>query len=222
MIQLFGHPFSSYTWKALIALWENDTPFAFRRVDDACPDNEANAAELTRHWPLAKFPLLLDGGRPVMEATAIIEHLAVHHPGPVPLIPADPAAAVATRMLDRIFDNHVMTPVQAIVAEHLPHLVPRSDATRVGRAHAALDTIYAWLDGHMGGREWAAADAFTLADCAAGPALFYADWVRPIPHDHLALRAYRARLLARPSIARAIEGARPFRHLFPLGAPDRD
>ena len=138
------------------------------------------------------------------------------------LIPADAAAAREARMLDRIFDNHVMAPVQAVVAEHLPFLTPTPDAARVARAREALDKIYPWLDARLAGRQWAAGDHFTLADCAGAPALFYADWVHEIPASFPAVGAYRARALARPSVARAVDEARPYRSYFPLGAPDRD
>jgi glutathione S-transferase len=217
-LQLFGHPFSSYTMKALIALYENETPFDFRILD---PDHPENAAELARRWPVARFPLLVDGGRTVFETSAIIEHLAVFHPGPVPLIPADPQAAVPIRMLDRVFDNHVMDPMQAIVFDARRPEDAR-DPYGASQARTALDTIYAWLDHALAGRQWAAGDAFTLADAAAAPALFYADWAQPIGEGHTTLKAYRERLLARPSFARCIEEARPYRPFFPLGAPDRD
>jgi glutathione S-transferase len=217
-LQLFGHPFSSYTMKALIALYENETPFDFRILD---PDHPENNDELARRWPLARFPLLVDGGTTVFETSAIIEHLAVFHAGPVPLIPADAKAALPVRMLDRVFDCHVMGPVQTIVFD-----ARRPDDARdpygVARARTALDTIYAWLDEALAGREWSAGDAFTLADAAAAPALFYADWTHPISDKRSTLRAYRARLLARPSFARCVDDARPFRPFFPLGAPDRD
>jgi glutathione S-transferase len=212
--QLFGHPFSSYTWKALIALYEAGTSFEFCSVDGAAhPDNEA---ALRAYWPLGKFPLLVDDGVPVMESSVIVEHVAPR------LIPADTDDAREVRMLDRIFDNHVMTPVQAIVAEHLPHLTPTPDAARIGRAREALDTVYGWLDDRLAGRAWAAGEDFTLADCAGAPSLFYADWVHRIPAACASLTAYRAHVLARPSVARCVEGARPYRHYFPLGAPDRD
>lgn len=217
-LQLFGHPFSSYTMKALIALYENETPFDFRILD---PDHPDNTAELARRWPLAKFPLLLDGATTVFETSAIIEHLAAFHPGPVALIPADAKAAVPVRMLDRVFDSHVMSPMQAVVADALRPEAAR-DPYGVSHARTALDTIYAWLDQLLVGREWAAGDKFTLADAAAAPALFYADWAHPIGQDRTALRAYRTRLLARPSFARCIHEARPYRPYFPLGAPDRD
>ena len=217
-LQLFGHPFSSYTMKALIALYENATPFEFRMLD---PDHPENGAELARHWPIGKFPLLVDGGTIVFETSAIIEHLAAFHAGPVPLIPADAKAAVPVRMLDRVFDNHVMGPMQSIVFDARRPEDAR-DPYGVAQARTALDTIYGWLDNALAGRQWAAGDAFTLADAAAAPALFYADWTHPIREDLATLKAYRARLLARPSFARCIDEARPYRRFFPLGAPDRD
>ena len=213
-LELFGHPFSSYTWKALIALYEAGTPFEFRNIaGDEHPENEA---AFRAHWPVGKFPLLVDDGVPIMESSIIVEHVAPA------LVPADRAAALEVRMLDRLFDNHVMTPTQAIVAEHLPFITETPDEKRMGRARAALDTVYPWLDRRLGGRQWAAGDSFSLADCAGAPALFYADWVQPIPDELHFLRDYRARVLARRSVARAVDEARPYRHLFPLGAPDRD
>lgn len=217
-LQLFAHPFSSYCWKVLIALRENDTPFTFRMLDADHPDN---GAELVRRWPVARFPLLVDGDATIMEATSIIEYLAVHHPGPVPMIPTDPVAALPVRRFDRIFDNHVMTPTQTIVFDALRPEGAR-DAYGVEKARTALDTIYAWLDSALDAGPWAAGKAFSMADCAAAASLFYADWVQPIAPQHERLRAYRARLLARPRIARIVDEARPYRPYFPLGAPERD
>jgi glutathione S-transferase len=217
-LQLFGHPFSSYTMKALIALYENGTPFDFRILD---ADHPENGAELARRWPIARFPLLVDGGTTVFETSAIIEHLAAFHPGSVPLIPADAKAAVPVRMLDRVFDSHVMGPMQAIVFDARRPEDAR-DPFGVAQARTALDTIYAWLDHALAGRQWAAGDAFTLADAAAAPALLYADWVQPIGENRTTLKAYRARLLARPSFARCVDDARPYRPFVPLGAPARD
>jgi glutathione S-transferase len=204
--------------KALIALYENETPFNFRILD---PDHPDNAAELARRWPVGRFPLLVDGGTTVFETSAIIEHLEAFHPGPVTLIPAGAKDAVSVRMLDRVFDSHVMTPVQTIVFDARRPEEAR-DSYGVAQARTALDTIYAWLDQTLAGQQWAAGDAFTLADAAAAPALFYADWVHPIGEERITLKAYRARLLARPSFARCIDDARPYRRFFPLGAPDRD
>lgn len=215
---LYGHPFSSYTQKALIALYENDVPFEFRCIDGEHPQN---AQEWLRNWPLAKFPLLLDGGRSVVETSIIIEHLQLAHPGPIRLLPEDRVAALDVRFLDRFFDLHVMSPVQAAVGGALTGDAGQRDHFRA-RARENLERAYAWLEGHLGDNEWAAGNAFSLADCAAGPALFYADWTHPISEAFPRVRAYRARLLARPSFARAVREARPYRHLFPLGAPDRD
>ena len=218
MIQFFGHPFAAYCWKALIALYENDTPFQFRILD---PEHEENNAEFARLWPIKRFPLLVDHGQVVFEATIVIEYLQHFHPGPVKLIPGDPAQALEVRKLDRVFDNYVATPMTKPVFDTLRPEEAR-DAYGVTEAHAMLDTIYAWLNTQLDGREWAAGKEFSLADCAAAPALFYADWVHPMSDDYPVLKDYRARLLARPSVARVVDEARPYRSFFPLGAPDRD
>lgn len=217
-LALYGHPFSSYTQKVLIALYENSTPFEFRCIG---PDTPEHAAEWLRHWPIAKFPLLLDGGHSVAETSTIVEYLQLVHPGPVRLLPADPLAALEVRFLDRFFDLHVMDPVQVAVNGVLGRAAIQREA---GQASAVdrLERAYAWLEGRLAGRHWAAGDGFGLADCAAAPALFYADWTHRISDAFPVLRGYRARLLARPSFARAVDEARPFRSLFPLGAPDRD
>ena len=215
---LFGHPFSSYTWKALIALYEKALPFEFRVIEGDFPENGQRLAEL---WPLGKFPVLEDGGAAVIESSILIEHLDLHHPGPR-LIPAEPVAALAVRLMDRVFDNHVMSPMQAIVNEHIAFITPVPDQARIERARVALSAIYAWLDARLLETGWVCGDTFTLADCAGAPALFYADWVHPIPDALSRLKAYRTRVLARPSVARAVDEARPYRHYFPLGAPDRD
>jgi glutathione S-transferase len=170
---------------------------------------------------LKRFPVLVDGGRTVLESSVIIEHLSLGYPGPVQLLPADAKAALAVRMMDRFFDNYVMTPTQKIVFDHIREPESR-DPQGVADARAMLDSAYQWLDGRLGESEWACGDAFSLADCAAAPALFYGDWVHEIDGAFSNTRAYRARLLARPSFARAVDEARPYRHFFPPGAPDRD
>ena len=212
---LYAHPFSSYSQKVLIALYENATPFEYRSLEEP----SANA-ELVSLWPLKRFPVLVDQGRTILEATTIIEHLQIHHPGAVRLIP-DGDFGIEVRMLDRVFDNYVMTPMQKIVANQL-RPEPDRDPYGVTEARVVLDRIYAWLDERLAGRTWVAGDNFTLADCAAAPSLFYADWAQPIPPTCTNLRACRARLLAHPSVARAVDEARPYRSYFPLGAPDRD
>lgn len=213
---LYAHPFASYCWKVLIALYENGTAFTYRSLG---PDDPEAAVELERLWPLKKFPVLVDDGRPVIESSVIIEYLTLHYPGPVALIPADTALEV--RFLDRYFDNYIMTPMSKIVANQLRPEDQR-DPYGVEEARSALQTAYRWLDASMLGRTWAAGETFTLADCAAAPSLFYADWVHPISDIFPQVRSYRSRLLARPSVARTVNEARPFRRLFPLGAPDRD
>jgi glutathione S-transferase len=214
--RLYAHPFSSYSQKALIALYENGTPFEYRSLEDP----QANE-ELAALWPMRRFPVLVDQGRTILEASCVVEYLDLHYPGPVRLIPTDPEAALETRMLDRFFDNYVSTPQQKVVLDRLRPEDSR-DVYGVAEARTMLETAYAWLDRHMAGREWAAGDAFSLADCAAAPFLFYADWTHPIDPSFAHVRAYRARLLARPSFARAVDEARPYRPYFPLGAPDRD
>ncbi len=217
-MKLYAHPFSSYCQKVLIALYENGTPFELQLLTQ---DDEETLAEHAALWPLKRMPVLVDEGRTVVEASIIVEHLGLHHPGPVRLIPDDARAALDVRMLDRFFDNYVMTPMQKIVFDSIRPAESR-DAYGVAEARALLDTAYRWLDDTIAGREWAAGGTFSLADCAAAPSLFYADWVHRIDESFPHLRAYRRRLLERPSFARAVDEGRPYRSWFPLGAPDRD
>lgn len=203
---LHGHPFSSYCQKVTIAFFETGVAFDWRLIED-----EAGFADLKRMWAVGLMPILVDDGATVIESSIIIEHAAPR------LIPS-----LEVRFLDRVFDNYVMTPMQRIVADFMRPAAER-DPRGVADAKARLETSYGWIDEHLKGRgPWAAGDAFTLADCAAAPSLFYADWVHPIAERFAATRAYRARLLARPSVVRAVDEARPYRHFFPPGAPDRD
>jgi len=215
-MKLYAHPFSSYCQKAIVAFYETATPFELRHLEAP-----GVGEELAALWPLKRFPVLKDGDTTIVEATAIIEYLAATRPEAAWLVPADPVAAVEARMMDRIFDNYVNGPQQAFIYDALRPEDRRHPAS-VADAAAVLDRIYPWLDERMRGREWATDHGFTLADCGAGPALFYADWTYPIPEQFEALRAYRARLLARPAMARAVDEARQYRSYFPLGAPDRD
>ncbi len=215
---LYAHPFSAYCQKVLIALYESEIPFEFRLLAQEHPDV---LAEFEALWPVKRFPILVDGAKTLLEATIIIEYLDQAFPGPFKPIPADADAALEVRMLDRIFDNYVMTPMQKIVFDAIRPPADR-DAHGVADARTMLDRAYLWLDRKLQGRAWAAGDRFSLADCAAAPALFYADWTHAIDRRFESLRGYRDRLRARPSFARAVDEARPFRKLFPLGAPDRD
>jgi glutathione S-transferase len=216
-LKIYGHPFSSYTQKALMALYENDTRFDFLELSPEYPDIQADFAQ---RWPIKRFPLLVEGERQVMEATSIIEYLDLHHPGRTRFIPGDADAAVEARMMDRFFDNYIHANVQKIVFNALRPEADR-DPYGVQEARGMLETAYAWLDQRMATREWAAGTP-SLADCAAAPCLFYADWTHEIDRRFGNVRAYRARLLARPSFARCVDGGRPYRSFFPLGAPDRD
>jgi len=215
---LHAHPLSSYCQKVLLGLGENGVAFDYRKIDFGEP---VHAAELERLWPMKRIPILVEDGRTIVESSIILEHVDRKYPGRTKLIPDDAAAALEARFMDRVFDCYVMTPMQAVVFEALRPPEAR-DPFGVAKARKELDTIYAWLDAKLDGREWAAGSAFTLADCAAAPSLFYADWTQPIPAEYARLKAYRARLLARPEFARVVDDARPYRHLYPLGAPDRD
>ena len=215
-LTLYAHPFSSYCQKVLVALYENDLPFTYRMLEEP-----GAMDELKQRWPFGRFPLLVDDGQTVVESTVIIEHLMLAHGGRTRWLPTDPKQALEVRFLDRFFDNDVMAAMQKPVFEAL-----RTDGTRkeevMQQARQALDTAYAWLEQRLQGRTWAAGEQLSLADCAAAPSLFYADWVHPISDAFPTVRAYRSRLLAWPAFARAVNEGRPFRHYFPLGAPDRD
>ncbi len=217
-LQLYAHPFSSYSQKVLIALDENATPYRLRLLSS---EDTKTGAEFAALWPLKRFPVLVDGAETVVESSIIIEHLELNYPSARPLLPRDPKQALRVRAMDRFFDNYVMTPMMRIVFDRIRAESDR-DPVGVAEARALLDTAYQWLDGQLGSRQWACEGDFSMADCSAAPSLFYADWVHEIDAAFPNTRAYRARLLARPSVVRAVEAARPYRHLFPLGAPDRD
>jgi glutathione S-transferase len=217
-LQLYAHPFSSYCQKVLIALYENRTPFTFCML---APGEDQTLAEFARLSPMQRMPVLVDGDRALFESSVIVEYLGLYRPGPVQLIPADAKAALEVRLMDRIFDNYIMGQMQKFVFDSIRPAQVR-DAHGVAQARGMLDTAYGWLDGVMAKRLWAAGETFSLADCAAAPSLFYADWVHPIGEKFANLRDYRRRLLARPSFARAVDEGRPYRSLFPPGAPDRD
>lgn len=218
MLKLYAHPLSSYCQKALAALYENDLAFDFAMLDGSDPvDSEFRAL-----WPIAKFPILTDDERVIVEATIVIEYLDLNYPGNVRFLPDDPAKAIEVRMLDRFFDNYVMAPMQAIVDDALKP-AERRDPVTVTNARGRLDTAYGVLDRWMAGRDWAAAGQFSLADLAASPALLYAHWTHAIGEQFEHVHAYRTRLLERRGYARALDEARPYRAMFPLGAPtDRD
>ena len=216
-LTLYFHPFASYCQKALIALYENATPFTPVEIDLG---DAGHRARLEVLWPFARFPVLVDeaNGTVLPESTIIIEYLSTHYPGPFAAIPAEPEAALEARLWERFFDGYVMTPMQKIVLDRL-RPEGAKDPLGVDEARATLALAYRLLDERMAARSWAAAEAFTMADCAAAPSLFYADWVHPFHAGHPALAGYFDRLLARPSFARVVEEARPYRQLFPGGPP---
>lgn len=213
-IKIYGHPFASFAWKAFIAAYERGVPFEFCMVDTDHPENSARMAELS---PTGQFPALVDGDRNITQSNSVIEYLD-RFGDAAPMIPNDRDAALDARMLAYIFDSYVSVPVQQIVGEAL-RPKDQQDHHRVTEARARLDKSYAWLSSRIG-TTWASGSSFGISDCAAAPALFYADWVHPIPSG--ALKAYRIRVLERPSVARVVDEARPYRSFFPLGAPDRD
>ncbi len=215
-LELFAHPFSSYCQKVLIALWADGTPFTYRMLDEEHPEN---IAELKGYWPFGKCPVLVEDGRPVVDSTLIFENLAAQDPGGYDWIPAgDDGRRV--RFLDRFFDTYVMGNMMKAGNDVLRPKDAR-DAFGVEKARAELPLAYDWLEREIGDR-WAVGDSFTLADCAAAPSLFYADWLVEIGPARPRLAAYRARLLAHPAVARAVDEGRPYRDYFPMGAPDRD
>ena len=217
MLALYGHPFSSYTWKVLIGLYAGDIPFEFRIIDAEHPEHASFVQAHAGPW--GKFPVLVDGETVLFESTTIIEYLAHRHPGGEALLPASPDAAIGMRMLDRIFDNYVMNAMQVVVDEHIHS--PTPDQDRCATARGRLEQSYAWLESWLAFYP-ASGGQVTLIECAAAPALFYADWVHPIDGRWPRLRAWRQWLNALPPVARCIEDARPFRPFFPPGAPNRD
>jgi glutathione S-transferase len=218
-LELHMHPLSSYSWKVLIALYEAGTEFAPITQDVHEP---AARAEFLKLSPFGKIPALRDTGRnaDVFETSVIIEYLDQRYPGPEPLIPRDPEIALEARLLDRVFDLHVQETSQKIIHDRL-RPESRRDPVGVEQAREQLRHGYAVLERRLAGRAWAAGAGFSLADCAAAPALFYADLVEPIGNAFPVTSAYLGRLLARPSVARAITGAKAVFHLFPATEAER-
>lgn len=207
------HPLASFCWKPLIALYENGTPFTSVVVDLG---NEQSRAAFLKLWPLGKMPVLRDEAldRTVPESTIVIEYLNAYYPGPVELIPADLDLARQTRLADRFYDFYVQEPMQKIVGDRL-RPEGKTDPFGVEQARAQLRSSYAIIEQDMQSRTWAVGASFTMADCAAAPALFYANKVEPFGDEYPAVRRYHDRLLQRPSVARVIEEAQPYFKLFP-------
>ena len=212
-LRLYYHPLASYCWKVLIALYENETPFEPELVDLADP---LAAAAFKRIWPIGKFPVLRDEARDntIPESSIIIEYLAKYHPGKLELLPGDPDRAREVRLRDRFYDQYVHEPMQKIVGNKL-RPADAKDEHGVVQAKAQLAISYALINEHMQKIRWAAGDAFSMADCAASPALYYANLVMPISASYPHTRAYLERLTARPAFARVIAEAQPNFSLFP-------
>jgi glutathione S-transferase len=212
-LTLYLHPLASFCQKALIAFYENGTPFTPHIVNLG---DEAQRTALQKLWPVGKFPVLRDEarGQIVPESSIIIEYLDRYYPGPAPLLPGDADLAWQTRLRDRFYDLYVHEPMQRIVGDRLR---PRASADPFGveEARARLRSSYDIIDRETANCQWAMGDRFTLADCAAAPALFYANKVLPFGETHQNVAAYFDRLSARPSYARVLKEAEPYLKMFP-------
>lgn len=212
-LTLYIHPLASFCHKVLIALYENTTTFRAETVNFA---DLASASALLERWPVGKIPVLHDDttGRTVPETSIIIEYLQQNYPGPVALLPADTETRMQTRLWDRFFDLYVSTPMQKVVTDRI-RPAGRNDPHGVAEAHAVLDTAYAMIERQVSGNPWSTGEQFTMADCSAASALFFASIVHPFTAKQTGLRNYLDRLLTRPSVARTMREARPFFEMFP-------
>jgi glutathione S-transferase len=212
-LTLHYHPLASYCWKALIALYENDIPFTPNLVDLG---NPAERAALAKLWGIGKFPVLRDDARneTVPESSIVIEYLDTNYRGRTRFIPDDPARALQTRLRDRFYDLYVHLPMQKIVVDRMRPEGKR-DPHGVGEARAQLRTCYAMIEQQMANGGWAAGEDFTLADCAAAPALFYGNMAEPFGDGHRYVAAYLERLKTRPSFARVLKEAEPYFQMVP-------
>jgi glutathione S-transferase len=212
-LTLHFHPLSSFCWKVLIALYENDTPFTPHIVNLG---DEAERAALLKLWPIGKFPVLRDDARDrtIPETSIIIEYLDTHYPGGTRFIPADEKLALQTRLRDRFYDLYVHLSMQKVVGDRL-RLEGKKDPHGVEEAKVRLQLCYGMIDKEVATKPWAMGEAFGLADCAASPALFYANKVMPFGDSNKNLITYFDRLTARPSFARVIKEAEPYFRMFP-------
>lgn len=214
-LTLYFHPLSSFCWKVLAALYENDTPFTPNQLT---PGDEAERAALLKLWPIGKFPVLEDKARNevVAESSIIIEYLGSHYPGRTRFIPQEPDRALLTRLRDRFYDLYVHLPAQRIVGDRL-RPAGKKDPHGVTEARAQLRKSYAIIERQMADGGWAMGDDFSLADCAAMPSLYYGNRLEPCS-GFKNVSAYLDRLKARPSFARVLVEAEPYFDLFPKDA----
>jgi glutathione S-transferase len=212
-LHLYLHPLASFCWKVLIALYENDTPFESHIVDLG---DETSSTDFKKIWPIGKFPVLHDEARSqtIPESSIIIEYLSQHYPGKTQLVPTDADLARETRLWDRFHDLYVSEPMQKIVGDRL-RPAGKKDPHGVEQAKTLLQIAYGMIDREMKTKAWAMGDAFSMADCAAAPALFYANLVMPVAETHKNAAAYLRRLMDRPSFAKVVEEAKPYFALFP-------
>ena len=212
-LTLHFHPLSSFCWKVLMALYENDTPFTPNVVNLG---DAAERAALLKLWPIGKFPVLRDDAldRTIPESSIIIEYLDNQYPGRTRFIPADAKAALQTQLRDRFYDLYVHLPMQKVVGDRLRPAGKR-DPYGVDEARARIQSCYGMIDKEVADKNWAMGEAFTLADCAAAPALFYGNKVVPFGDNHKNVTAYFERLKARPSFARVLREAEPYFAMFP-------
>jgi glutathione S-transferase len=211
-LTLYLHPLSSYCHKALIAFYENGTPFTPHSVDLG---EETSRNAFKALWPIGKFPVLRDGDRIIPESSIIIEYLGQHYPGPVKLIPEAPDAAREVRALDRFYDLHVHMQMQKVVGDRI-RPADKRDPYGVAQARTTIETALGLREKDMASRGWAAGEEFSLADCSAAPALFYVDMVvMPLAERFPNLTAYLGRLKQRPSYAKALAEAAPYLHMVP-------
>jgi glutathione S-transferase len=212
-LTLHFHPLSSFCHKALIALYENGTPFTPNIVNLM---DEGERAALRKLWPIGKFPVLRDEarGETVPESTVIIEYLDQHYPGETRFIPAGGEQMRETRLRERFFDLYLHLPMQKIVGDRL-RPEGKKDPHGVEEARTMADTALGMIEQEMAARRWAMGDAFTIADCAAAPPLFYLDKIKPLAPKHPSAAAYLERLKQRPSYARVLREAEPYMQFFP-------
>jgi glutathione S-transferase len=213
-LTLYLHPLSSFCQKVLIAFYENDIAFVPHIVNLSDP---VSRAEFLKIWPLGKFPVLRDTAkdRTIPESSIIIEYLAQHYPGPVRLVPDDADLARQTRLRDRFYDQYVQVPMQKVISDTF-RSEGQHDPVGVAQAMALLKSAYALIEQDLATKPWAMAEGFGMADCAAAPALLYANLIQPFGDEHPNVARYLRRLMERPSYARVLKEAEPYVDLFPL------
>lgn len=212
-LKLYFHPLSSFCQKVLTALYEKDLPFEKSVVDFMDP---VASASFTDIWPIRQFPVLRDEGRgkTIPESSIIIEYLDRYYPGKVQLLPSNPELTLKARQLDRFFDLHVQVPMQKIVTDNF-RPEGQNDPFGVEEAKTKLQTAYSILEKDLANTTWATGDHYTMADCSASPALFYANLSVPLGASYPNVSRYLDRLMNRPSFARAVEEAKPYFNLRP-------